>query len=337
MHALLLIEHRVARAVLGGERPGVQPRHFLRAELVELVDGIECHLAGRADDPALDQVDARFGHALVARPADPGGHDGRPVVLGEALVLPVHERDPRGGGPIGRRGGVVGRPHARNAAELLECVRLALLPGLLPHVAEALRPKLVGEGQRDDQDVHLGLGSQQLVGEVGDVAGPIDEAFGPRLVGEVPGRPHPARGVGEHLAERLVGVGELPLRRSALAVLEPEELHRQLPTHFFALDQRLHVGPQVGVVRTALLLGEEHAVDRVGIHRAHGIERQAALAHHLGAGGDVALADVKRGRDVRLGGPSLGQHQENLLVLGHRHRAPFHDSGPRIGRAVMEF
>lgn len=333
VHALLL-EHRVARAVLGGERPGVEPCHLLRAELVELVDGIECHLAGRPDDPALNQVDARFGHALVARPTDPGGQDGRPVVLGEALVLPVHERDPRGCGPIGRRGGVVGHPHARNAAELLERVDLALLPGFLPHVAEALRPELVREGQRDDQDVDLGPGSQQLVGEVGDVAGPIDEALGPRLVGEVPGRAHLACGVGEHLAERLVGVGELPLRRGALAVLEPEELHRQLPTHFLALDQRRHVGSQVGVVRTALLLGEEHVIDRVGVHRAHGVERQAAFAHHLGAGGDVALADVKRGRDVRLGGPSLGQHQEDFLVLGHRHRAPFHESEPRIGLAT---
>lgn len=31
--------------------------HLLRAELIELVDGIECHLAGRPDDPALNQVD----------------------------------------------------------------------------------------------------------------------------------------------------------------------------------------------------------------------------------------------------------------------------------------
>ena len=127
VRALLLLEDRVARAVLGRERAGVQPCHPIGAEFVELVDGVECHLVGRTDYPAFHQVNNRFGNALVTGLADPGGDDRRAVVIGEAPVLLVDESDLRGGA-VGRRGGVVGHPHARHAAELLERVHLAFLP-----------------------------------------------------------------------------------------------------------------------------------------------------------------------------------------------------------------
>ena len=47
---------------------------------------------------------------------------------------------------------------------------------------------------------------------------------------------------------------------------------------------------QKAVSYTHLDVYKRQVIDRVGVHRAHGVERQAAFAHHLGAGGDVALA-----------------------------------------------
>lgn len=68
----------------------------------------------------------------------------------------------------------------------------------------------------------------------------------------------------------------------------------------------------------------EQLVDRVGVHGADRVEREAVLAHRLGRGRHVALADVQRGGDVGLARPSLGEHHENLLILGHRYaQSPF--------------
>ena len=58
--------------------------------------------------------------------------------------------------------GVVGDQHPWRAAEVLEGVRLAVLPGPLPRVAEALRPEPVGERQNDGERVHLGSGTLTL-------------------------------------------------------------------------------------------------------------------------------------------------------------------------------
>ena len=168
---------------------------------------------------------------------------------------------------------------------------------------------------------------------MGGVASPIYVALGSGLVDKVPGGAHPLGDAGEHLAKRLVGVRQPPLSRSLLAVLDPEELDRELAVPLLALDQRLHVRLQVGAVRPAPLPREEQVIDDVGVHGADGVERQAVLAQHPRAGRHVSLADVQCGGDAGLADPSLREQHEDPLVLRHRHQAPFHGSAPRIRRA----
>lgn len=272
--------------------------------------------------------------ALLSRGLRTRGNDGGPVAIDEALVLLVHERDARGVRAGGCRGGVVGRPHARHAAELLERVHLAVPPRLPLHVAEALHPEPVGERQRHDQHVDLRLGSRQSVRLEGRVASPIYVALGSSLVGEVPGDIHPLGLVGELTREHLVRVRQLLLGLRSLAVLYPEELHRELAVLLLTLDQRCHVLLEVRVVRLSLLFREEQVVDHVGVHLTHRVERRAALADGLGSRRHVALADVQRRRDVRLAGTSLCQHHEIFLVPRHRHLALFRHGIPNWTHAT---
>ena len=240
-------------------------------------------------------------------------------MLSESLVLVVHERDVDGAA-VCRRRAVVGHQHPGHAAEVAEGVRLAVLPGSLPHVAEALRPEPAREGQHHYEHVHLRRRAGEPVGEVRHVAGPVDVALRPRLVLEVARRASPLGLVGEHLAERLVGVGELPLLGCLVAVLRPQQLDRQPAVPLLALDERGHVGPQVGGVGAAPLPWEERVVHCRGVHRAHLVEREGVLAHDPRRRRHVALADVQRRRDLRLAHPSLRHREEDLLVLAHGHQ-----------------
>ena len=300
-------------------RPGVQPADPLQAELVELLERVECRLVGGGDDPSLDEVDRGLGDRLVAGAADPGGDDRRPVVLGEAPVFAVDERHVDRGA-VRRRGGVVRHEHPGDPAEVLERAGLPLLPGPLPHVGEALRPEAVRVRQRHDDHVDLRLGPGEPVGDGGRVPGPVDVGLRAGLVGEPPLGARLLRGLGEHLAEGLVRVGRFPRGRGGLAVLHPEHLDRELAVPLLALDQRRHVRRQVGALRRPLRRRRDHPVDLGVAHRRDAVERQVVLADRPRARRHVALARMQRRGDLGLRDPSLREHQEDLLSLGHGHQ-----------------
>lgn len=254
---------------------------------------------------------------------------------GEALVLGVDDgRVDRGA--VRRRGGVVGREHPGDAPEVLEGAGLALLPRPLLHVGEALRPEPARVGRRHDEHVDPGPRAGEAVRQPSRAPGPVDAGLGSRLVREPLGRPGPLGGVGEHLAEGLVGVRALPggLRRHA--ALHPERLHRELAAPPLARDQRPHVGSRVGAL--ARTPGRrEHPVHLGGAHRGDVVERQAALADRLGARRDVALARVRGGGDPGPGDPSLRQRREDLPSLGHGHRPLSVSRRPPFGRPPHGF
>ena len=316
---LLGLPDGVPRAFPGRERAAVEPVDALGAELVELLQRVECHLVRGRDDPLLNEVDGGLGRALVAGLADPRRHHGGSIVLGESLVLPVHERDVDRAA-VGRRRAVVGHQHAGHTLEVVERMRLAVLPGRLPHVAEALRPEPAGEGQDDDQHVDLGDGAREAVGEVGDVPRPVYVALGPGLVLEVARRTEPVGLLGEHLAERLVRVGKQVRLRRLLAVLGPHELDGEPAVALLALDEPGQVGPEVRGVRATPLPGEERVIHGRRVHRAHLVERERVLPHDPRGRRHVTLADVQGGGDLGLTHPSLRYREEDLLVLAHGHQ-----------------
>ena len=333
--ALLGLVHRVARALLGGERAGVRPPRPLQAEPVELLQRVECRLVGGRHHPPLDEVDRGLGDRLVAGAADPGGDDRRPVVLGEALVLGVDERhvDRRA---VRRRGGVVRHEHPGDAPEVLEGAGLPLLPRALAHVGEALRPEPARVGQRHDDHVDPGLGTRDPVGDRGRVPGPVDVRLCARLVGEPPGRAGLLRRLREHLAERLVRVGGPSGRGGLIAALHPEHLDRELAVAPLALDQGAHVGLQVGALRRRARRRRQHPLDVRHAHRGDVVERQRPLAQHPGARGDVALARVQCRRDLGLRDPSLREHQEDLFLLRHGHQPLSALRRPPFGRPTAD-
>ena len=85
-------------------------------------------------------------------------------------------------------------------------------------------------------------------------------------------------------------------RESAL-----EKVGRQLSAPLYpALDAGVEVGPQAGLVPPALGPGEAGMPCLDLAHRARPLERGPVLRHRLGALARVALARVRRGRDLVL-------------------------------------
>ena len=274
--------------------------------------------------------------ALSRGAADPGGDDRRPVVLGEAPVLVVHQRDVDRGA-VRRRGGVVRHEHPRDPAEVLERAGLPLLPRALAHVREALRPEAVGVRQGDDHHVHLGLCPGEPVGERGGVARPVDVGLRAGLVGEPPPGPGPFRRLGEHLAERLVRVGRFPRGRGGLAVLHPEHLDRELAIALLALDQRGHIGDEVGALGLLPRRRRQHPVDLGLGHREDVVEGDAALADRPRARRHVALARAQRRGDLGLRDPSPSRASGESFSSWTWAPAPSASRRPPFGRPCHGF
>ena len=228
------------------EQLGAGPVHLLEPTVVDDVGALrdrdvglgqrrEAPVSQSSDDPALGELDARFGLGLVAWAVGAGGDDGHRVVRGHLL---------EGGVDVGlvAMGGrhralqVVGHDDLGGTAEGLERVDVAGDPVLERLAAQRLGEQVAGRTEHRDEE--LGVegdgGARRLVDRDGH-PGEVDEELLARSV--VLAHDHV-----DVPAPLSVEVGELAVAeavRVRLSILDPQELEG----HALLSQLGMDVGP----------------------------------------------------------------------------------------------